>query len=468
MTSEPIDLADVRVSASSYVDPNGFLFEHGGRLFRAVRSQVSPFYRRLLDDRTVVNLISSGRLVATRPADVTLGDPAFDLFLRHDRIEPLTFCVEWTPDMLKDAALLTLDLLDELVEKDSTLSDAYPWNILFQGAKPVFVDFTSITPASGNLIWPAYDQFVSFFLRPLELMRLGKGKIARGLLFDNIAGIGRRDFIESAGSALLFRRSGLVLGLWLDEWFQSRPALKAAMRRSLSRLPNRVDARLRRQFVRRLRAQVESIRFPARRDAWSEYYRQLPGVVDRNVKVKAVEGIVDRLRPETVTDVGCNAGVFSLIAARAGARVIAIDGSEACVNSLYLEAKRENLPITPLVANLVCPTPPFGFLGNQYPGLVERVPADLVFCLGLMHHLHVSGRQSFERIALLMDRLAKRHLVFEFVSMEDENNDLIGAGREIRYDLDSVLAALKRHFPEVVQLDSDRPTRKLLVCSKPS
>ena len=48
--------------------------------------------------------------------------------------------------MLRDAALLTLDLNIALLDYDCMLQDAYPWNVLFDSSQPVFVDFTSIVP----------------------------------------------------------------------------------------------------------------------------------------------------------------------------------------------------------------------------------------------------------------------------------------------------------------------------------
>ena len=98
---------------------------------------------------------------------------ACDLVLAHDEIAPLNYCTEWCPSMLKDAALATLALAIELLEHDSALQDAYPWNVVFKGTRPVFVDFTSIAPADATMIWPAYQQFLSFFLYPLELCSFG-------------------------------------------------------------------------------------------------------------------------------------------------------------------------------------------------------------------------------------------------------------------------------------------------------
>ena len=120
----------------------------------------------------------------------------------------------------------------------------------------------------------------------------------------------------------------------------------------------------------------------------------------------------------------------------------------------------------PLVVELLSPTPSFGLLGEQFPPLLERVRSEMALCLGLMHHLHVAGRQPFRNIVELLSRVAAQHVLFEYVDMKDDNLDLIDAPREISYDLDSVRAALAERFPRIEVHDSDRPTRRLLVCSR--
>ena len=91
---------------------------------------------------------------------------------------------------------------------------------------------------------------------------------------------------------------------------------------------------------------------------------------------------------------------------------------------------------------------------------------DTVLCLALMHHLHITGRQSFERIAELLNDVTGRHLIFEFVARDDANIPLLPQRRHIDYSLESVVAALGRHFKDIDVRSSDRATRRLLVCRK--
>jgi SAM-dependent methyltransferase len=461
-------LADISKSRSSYVDPNGYVFEHDGDIYRCVLKEQEAYFRGLFESGTVERLVRDAHLVPSEISDLGIDDPEAGFVIRHERIGPETYCVEWPPAMLRDAALATVDLLLAINEHGAILQDAYPWNIIFRGPEPVFVDFTSMVKSDTPLIWPAYSQFQSFFTWPLELSAQGKGVIARALMFDNIGGVSLEDFYRNTTFKYKLAHPFSGISLIMDGYIQRNAALKTRLRGLTENPRMAATQQLRARFFGKLKRRIDSYGFDTSGDVWSSYYSEIGPEVNRDVKTRAVEEIVGRLKPGTVVDIGCNTGVFSMIAAKHGARVISIDSSEACINRLYAQAKEEGLNITPLISDVLCPTPPFGFMGSQYPSLVERSRSELVLCLALMHHLHISGRQSFDRVAELMDALSERHLIFEFVAMDDANNDLLGAGREIDYDLDEVMGELRRFFPRIDVLESDRPTRKLLVCSKTS
>jgi 2-polyprenyl-3-methyl-5-hydroxy-6-metoxy-1,4-benzoquinol methylase len=466
--SETATSADRRMLAiekSSYVDPNGYVFRTGQGLFRAIRPTAEAFYRGLFETGLVERLTAAGLLVDTAIAQNDGAVPE-KLVLRHREIRPLTYCIEWAPSMLRDAARATVDLLDALIDESCTLQDAYPWNVLFEGAQAVHVDFTSIVRADERLIWPAYVQFQSFFLRPLYLAESGRGEVARALLKDSVSGIALETFLRYMPLSARLRHPGWDLGDAADRLIQRRPALKARIRELSRRSATHLTPDVRRRFVRGLRRALDGFRFRAAGEIWERYYREIPDWVDRKAKLEAVRGILARLAPPSVLDLGCNTGLFSIVAAEAGARVLAVDSSEACIEALYREAHGRKLAITPVIGDVLTPAPAFGFMAEQFPSFIERARSDTVLCLGLMHHLHVTGRQPFEAIAAMLDRLAERTLVFEFVANDDANVERIESNRVIDYTLESVTAALHKYFPAIETLPSDRDTRRLLVCRK--
>ncbi len=453
-----------RVDPSSYVDPHGFVFHTDRGIFRAIFKESADFYRRMISDGIAQRLHERFGLVRTELSELYLADVGCDLVVQHEVVEPATYCVEWCPSMLRDAARLHLELSIELASQHMMLQDASPWNVRFQGTRPRFIDFTSIVPTQARLLWPAYSQFQSFFMRPLHLAAINKGKVGRALLYDTINGITLQDFVTNVGLGYLLRHSYLAITPFLDRLLQTNRKLKKAVRELAAGQGSEIDVAVRKRFFRGLLKRLERLEFSGVKDAWSNYYVQVEPGIDKQRKLSTVRELLIRLQPPTVVDLGCNTGAFSVLAAECGARVISLDKSEACIAHLYAYAKRQGLDILPLVVDLLAPTPPCGFLGNQYPGVIERARSHMVFCLGLMHHLYINGRQSLDRIAFLLSQLGTQFAIFEYIDQRDSNIDLLETVRPIRYSLADVKQALGRYFRTIQEYDSDRPTRRILLC----
>jgi hypothetical protein len=125
----------------SFRDPESRVFYAGADVYRALsRDGLSDFEALkatgLLDDERIVGteLVEDGAidrsLLVHEPAGV----------LRHERIPFVSYPYEWTFSMLKDAALVQLDLLLASLDHDLVLKDSTPYNVQFKGVRPVFVD----------------------------------------------------------------------------------------------------------------------------------------------------------------------------------------------------------------------------------------------------------------------------------------------------------------------------------------
>ncbi len=446
----------------TYADPNGHLFRREGRIFRTINRHREAYYRHYFDTGKIAHWVATAHLIPTHRV-ATEGSGEASLCLEHLRLERVSYPSEWCFGMLKSAALATLDLALAIGDENAMLQDAHPWNIVFDGTRPLFVDFTSITPAEERLIWPALGQFEASFLRPLQITAWGLGQAARGLMLRPQVGIEAKTWWALAPWAYRVRHPEVMLRRSLEHWLANHPrGYRQAAFWVETRSPL-VTKPLRRRYLGRLRSQVESIAPPKATDNWSNYYRSLPTGANPAVKLAYVQAVLEKLKPATLTDVGCNEGAFSLLAARMGISVLALDSSEACIETLFHQAQSESLPLQPLIADILAPTPPHGFLSNEFPGLMERARSEVVLCLGLMHHLHITGHQPFHRIARLLAAMAGKAAIVEYVDCEDENT-LRLALRPPRYTLEQFLDGMKTSFRELELLPSDRPTRRLLLC----
>lgn len=465
-----LSLDDIKINDSSYVDPNGFLFAYKGDLYRAIYPVRESFYLSLFDKGIIDKLIKNHNLVSSEITDYKIPELNCNLVIRHEKIEPLTYCVEWCPSMLKSAAVATLELNAALLEYNCCLQDAYPWNILFKFTKPVFIDLTSIVPIEGNLLWPAYQQFINCFLNPLKLASMGKGSIARGLLYDYINGISVDQLNINFTLSYIFRHPLSVFlsyaGEFLTDKIQKNFKLKKKFQNAIKNSKYvQVNNKLRMKFTLKLLKKVEKINLSEGKTTWKNYYYNINEEFKMEDKEKIISNLLSELSPDTVLDLGSNVGKFSIIACQNGARVISIDSSEYCVQTIYNISKEKKYDIIPLVGDIVTPTPSYGFLSRQFPPMVQRVKSDVVLCLGLMHHLHINSRQSFDRIALMLNELSNKAVIFEYVDFTDDNINLLDHGREISYSIETVSKILSKYF-SLSYYDSDRATRKLILCRK--
>ena len=133
------------------LDPRAEIFVRGDRVLRAIRPGYEKFYRDALELPAIRDAMRDGLLIDTRIADETIA--GFPLVLSHPRIAPMSFPFEWTPSMFQAAAAAVLELNVRLMRAGFCTVDGHPWNILFDGVRPVFVDFTSIValPRAGWL-----------------------------------------------------------------------------------------------------------------------------------------------------------------------------------------------------------------------------------------------------------------------------------------------------------------------------
>ena len=106
-------------------------------------------------------------------------------------------------------------------------------------------------------------------------------------------------------------------------------------------------------------------------------------------------------------DLGANTGRYSRIAAEAGYRVVALDIDPAAVERGYRAIKADGrTDITPLLGDITAPSPALGWANAERASLLERVDADVVLALALVHHLAIGANVPLPMIASLFARMA--------------------------------------------------------------
>jgi hypothetical protein len=452
-----------RFDRSSYADPNGRL--EGLALNQpSVRRELLPHYQNLagtlLANPYICDLMERRQLVSTR---IAAGVAASPTVLEHDVVWPLTFPGEWLGEMLADAGLLILDIASAVATEGFELQDGTPRNVVFSGARPVFVDFTSIVRRKESPYWRAFDQFAREVLHPQLLCGWGLQALWRHAAFARPReGISAGDVCRVMPMAFRLKRPVRAATLHGMARLEQRPSTSSAPLLSTIRPVSaqhtsfhlkRLFSHLRRE-VQRLRAKGVRARGPG----WRDYYASDVDPEGLKRKTQVIRDLVQRTRPQTVLDLGANTGEFSLLAAELGARVVAADVDESSLSELYREAARRGLPVTPVVMDAVCPTPAFGLGGVEYPPATERLRSDLTIALGLVHHLVARNDYTLERLADALGAYGSRTLALEFIGPNDPRAQALSLGLRPWYTLDACREAVGRHFPQVetIHLSGER------------
>ena len=423
----------------SFADSAGRLFAWKGELYRGIKAESARFFSELLNNGVIQSLIEAGLLVETEQSN--LSADGFEMVVHHKRVPFVSYPNEWCADMLKDAALLMLDLEIELTKRGLELKDGHPWNILFDGCKPVYVDLTSIQPARDKAVWSAYDEYCRFCYYPLILMCYGQERIARCLVSE-YDGVRREDL------SILTRRLAFS------------PFLLAKILRRASRQITRSTGRL--SFLTRLKEDLQKMRPPHNHHKQSDLLTQQGGIANE----RALYEVLDELRPQSVLDVSGAEGSYSIQAARRAGKVVSFETDPARVTRLYREARKESLPILPLVMSFVKPTPSAGYSGHYAMAATERFKCDLVLAFSLVDELVFERYFNFELIAEGLSSFSNRWLLVEFISREDKRVSAKWGDRFAWYTLDNFISNLRDWFHRVTILPDGAKDRALLLCEK--
>ncbi|WDT94402.1 class I SAM-dependent methyltransferase [Thermoleophilum album] len=453
------ELAAARLDSGSFRDPESRVFYADGEVLRALSAEGLADFEALAQSALFARAQAEGRIVRTervddwRALDLPLvKEPA--AVLRHERVPFVSYPYEWPFSMLKDAALLQLDLLRDALAEALVLKDASPYNVQFVGARATFVDVGSFERLRPGETWTAYRQFCMLFLYPLLLQAL-RGVDYQPLLRGQIDGID--PFAMRALLPLRDRlRRGVFTHVTLHARLQQRYADRAGeIRSSLSR--QLADPALQRRLldanVRKMRKLVERLRWQPASGVWVSYgERNTYSDEDTRLKEQFVEEAAAGARRRLVWDLGCNNGRYARIAARHADYVVAVDADQGPVELLYRDLREEgNDRILPLVMNLADPSPGLGWRGAERRPLWERGRPDLVLALALIHHIAISANVPVREFLDWLHSLGSE-LVIEFPTRDDPMVQKLLAGKRAGLHPDYERERFERELRELFEI----------------
>jgi len=432
--------------ASSFRDPNGYVYYWGGAPFRRINKEHEKHYERLLQSGLYEQLVQQRWLVPHQEVEAHShpGDGAYKT-IAPERIPFISYPYEWCFSGLKDAAMLTLNIQKKALDCGMTLRDASAYNIQFLHGRPILIDTLSLGVLEKDQPWGAYRQFCQQFLAPLLLMSRRDPRLNQ-LCLTELDGIPLR-----LARTLLGRHAYLSWSAFVHILLHSRCEEYSSVRfvKTATR-DGRFSERAFRGLVDSLESAVDNLTLKQSVSQWSNYSTDSASYSDVSLqhKIQTVRHYLERSQAREVWDLGANTGTFTRMACQAGARVIAFDQDPICVEANYRQCKIERLDVLPLVLNLANPTPAIGWQNRERRSLLQRAGADTVLALALIHHLAISHNVPLPMLADLFAEMGV-WLIVEFVPKDDPKVQLLLQNREdifSHYTLQEFEGTFSRRF----------------------
>lgn len=442
----------------SFRDPTGQVFVGDGVVLRGLRGQAVDDWRALASTGFFGDEVGAGRIVDTREVGGILGD-GWPVVLEHAPVPVISYPYEWTFSMLRDAALLYLDLLAEALRAGFIIKDGTPFNVQFSGARAVFIDVGSIERYRPGEPWVGYRQFCRQFLYPL-MLRSYKGVPFQPWLRGDPEGPTPAD-MAAIMSARDLTRSGVATHVALQARFDRSTG--TGLRSELSSAGFNVE--MIESNVAGLRKLVERLTWDEA-SAWTGYADECSHVRrHRDAKSAFLSRMMNGISPSQVVDLGANDGHFSLLAADAGALAVAVDADEATLDHLYRRIAGSSTAVQPLLADLANPSPGLGWAGRERRAMADRLRPDLVIAYAVVHHLVLARNVPPAMVVDWLESMTAP-VAFEWVGPDDPMSRELVANKRPEdvhpgYREDAIRALLSERFEVAAEEPLEGGTRIL-------
>ena len=451
--------------SSSYRDPSGFLFYENGVLYRQVNNIFKDDFDHFISSGLYQHLVDKSLLIAHKKTEKNFTDST-DWYqtIEPEKIPFISYPYEWCFDMLKDAALVTLQAAQEAMNYEMMLKDASAYNVQWHKGKMVFIDTLSFEKWDESRPWIAYRQFCEHFLAPLALMHYLK------LPLQNLS-LAYPDGIPlTLAKKLLPSRSKFNLNTYLHLHLHANISENAKTANPKRQTLKPFSASKLKNLLRSLEETVRSFSLNNPSGVWSGYYNEAFQREDYVVpKKQIVENWISRVNAYSAVDVGANEGEFSELLAAKNIFTISADFDHYSVNRLYNTTKKNNnASILPLVIDFANPSPAIGVNNEERSSFLQRTNTELVLALAVIHHLAIGKNIPFENIAAMFQSLGN-WLIIEFVPKEDEKIQLmLQQKKDVYYDYneEKFLTAFKNFYSVIEKSEIGNSGRSLFLLKR--
>jgi len=411
--------------SSSFRDPSGFLFYDNGILYRQINQSYKDDYDHLMDSGLYNNLVDSKLLVPHVEVDILhfVKEKGYKV-IQPEMIPFISYPYEWSFSQLKHAALTTLQIQKKAMDFEMTLKDCSAYNIQFSNGKSILIDTLSFERYREGEPWKPYRQFCSHFLAPLALMShkdIRLNQLSR-IFLDGIPLDLANKLLPMRTLAMFSLLSHIHLHAKTQKHYESKQ-----IKTKKQKMPRRSLVGI----IESLNSGIKKLKWNPEGTEWANYYSDTNySQTAFQQKKQIVKKFLEKIKPNSVWDLGANIGEFSRLASQMGINTISFDIDPAAVEKNYLECiEKKETKVLPLVLDLTNPSPNIGWSNDERKSLLERGPVDTILALALIHHLVISNNLPLTKIVEFFKTTCK-NLIIEFIPKTDSQVQRLLTSRE--------------------------------------
>jgi len=416
---ESVDCSKI-IEVTLSVDEIGKVFFYNDRVFRGIYSKSSKFVMDLINSGLIAELVNKKYFPETWINNEIKVD-GFEFIIEHKKIKFLNYAYEWSFEMLKDAAILILEINQIANKYGYELKDPHADNIIFDFNTPKYVDLGSFSKNDNCISFSGWEIFNKHFFIPLTYYQNGLFNSARNIhLMANYINMNEYYLFKKSG---IFKLVPTKIFLKLYTYYNNIQKLSYSNENIiLNKIKNlklqKIIIFLKRYLlsniftINKLKKRLQNIKIDYLTTRWGDYHEK-EHIVNTTRALKIIKLINSFDNVENVLDIGANQGEFaSLILEKTKIKeIIATDYDELAVNKLYSKSKHSK-NVLPLVLDLILTN---GRINDVE--IAKRINADIVLVLAITHHLILTQKYEINYILKRISQFSKKIVFVEFMPL---------------------------------------------------
>lgn len=191
----------------AHADDLGFVFLWKGHFLRGIYPQAEALVRSYFESGFLAEVMQRNMFPKTWISEYE--NENFCMIIEHELITPVLYASEWNFSMLKDAAIMVLEIAKIAWNYNYNMIDCHKLNVLFNNGVPQFIDLGSFVPKKdGCHAWIPKLSFLSSYYYIIKVWSDGASQIAKDAMMPGIE-FNHQDFYLYDSS--LFRKCKRLL-----------------------------------------------------------------------------------------------------------------------------------------------------------------------------------------------------------------------------------------------------------------